>query len=147
MTFSFVFPVLAFAVLTLITGVAWWLMVRKPSQWARWAERENGYWLKKGLISTSLAERMKRWETGRALRLLLAITTLAGAMGFAVTASFFAKAMSLANRKPVPMYTPTFLNKPIQRPATNRPAATRPQTNKPPKVTSRSAATNKTARP
>jgi hypothetical protein len=50
-----------------------WFMVTKPEQWSRLVDRENDFWLKRGLISTSLSEWTRRLEKGLLLRFLVGI--------------------------------------------------------------------------
>jgi hypothetical protein len=82
---NFLLPVLAAAAVTTIAGILWWLMACRPSQWAAYVDHENNFWREKGLISATLAERLKRWEKGAVLKWLAALTTIVATIGLAIT--------------------------------------------------------------
>jgi hypothetical protein len=82
---NFLLPVLAAAAVTAIAGIVWWLMARRPIQWAAYVDRENDFWREKGFISATFAKRLKRWEKGAVLKWLAALTTVAAAVGLAIT--------------------------------------------------------------
>jgi hypothetical protein len=110
----FIVPVLVLAALTLVAGWAWWCMTRRPERWARWVDRENDFWRDRGLISTGLAERMKRWEKGRALKLIVAFTMCIGAIGVVLTMLVLAKALRVEHQKLRLPYNPALHLKPVK---------------------------------
>ena len=50
-----------------------WLafMIISPSKWDAIVEKENGFWVKKGLLKNSTAEKFIEFESGKWLKLLL----------------------------------------------------------------------------
>lgn len=106
----------ALSALTMVAFAGWWLMVRQPQQWASWVDRENDFWRGKGLITTALAEKLKRWEKGRAIKLLAAVTTFIGAIGLSLTLAVLVKAVSLQHQKLRMPYNPALLSKPPKQP-------------------------------
>ena len=58
-------------VLTAFLYLWLWFVTRRPGKWAAWVDRENDYWVRKGLISDTFAEAMKRIEKGRPLKVVL----------------------------------------------------------------------------
>jgi hypothetical protein len=96
---NFVVPVVMLAGVTLVGALGWWLMVRRPERWARWVDRENDFWRDRGLVSASVAERMKRLEKGTGLKLLAAATAIIGAIGLALTLAVLVKVISIQHHK------------------------------------------------
>lgn len=111
---NFVLPVLLFACGTLILALVWWLMARRPEQWARWVERENNFWRDRGWISPATAEKMKRWETGAALKLFAAGTAIIGAVGLALTLAVLLQAASIEHQKIRMPYNPALQPKKVR---------------------------------
>lgn len=61
-----------------IAALGWLWMgftLRYPAKWAAIVDKENAFWVSRGLLSTALAERFKRIEKGRTLKLLVALIT------------------------------------------------------------------------
>jgi hypothetical protein len=61
-------------VLVLITAFEYiwlWFIITRPEKWAVWVDRENDFWVRKGIISAPFAERMKRREKGLPQKLLV----------------------------------------------------------------------------
>lgn len=94
------------AALTFAAFAGWFLMARRPRQWAEWVERENDFWRGKGFISAEFADHLKRWEKGRTLRFLAAITTCIGLIGFALSLTVWIKMVNLQHQKPRMPYNP-----------------------------------------
>ena len=102
----------ALAALTLVSFAGWWLMTRKPKQWALWVEQENNFWRDKGLLSSKLTEKLKRWETGKVLKTIVATTTIIGLVGTALTATVLIKGVALQHQKLKMPYNPALWPKP-----------------------------------
>ena len=103
---NFVLPVMALAALTFFGALAWWLMARRPEQWARWVDQENDFWRERGWVSARLAERMKQWEKGRTLKLLAAATAIIAAIGLALTLAVLLKVVAIQHQKIRMPYNP-----------------------------------------
>ena len=104
-------PVAGCEVLTAVAGWAWWCMTWDAKRWASWVDRENNFWRDKGLISASLAERLKRFEKGRVLKWLAGGTALAGLVGVALAMSVLYKEGQLENRPLRLPYNPALQRK------------------------------------
>ena len=114
---NFVAPVVALAGLTLVAGSAWWLMAQRPARWGAWVDGENDFWRARGVVSASLAERMKRGEKGRGLRWVAAGTTLLGVIGMVITMTVLIKVVALEHQRVEMPYNPALHPKPVNRPA------------------------------
>jgi hypothetical protein len=69
-------------VLTVIS-LAWlWFMVNRPERWSQLVDKENDFWVGKGMVSASKAEWFRRFEKGFGQKVLVAIAALLGATGF-----------------------------------------------------------------
>jgi hypothetical protein len=112
-----IFITAALAALTLVAFAGWWLMTRRTEQWALWVDRENNFWRNKGLLSPGLAEKLKRWETGRAFKTLAAVTTLIGLIGVALTITVLIKGLSLQHQKLRMPYNPALQVRPSRPPS------------------------------
>lgn len=112
----------ALAALTLVSFAGWWLMARRPQQWALWVERENNFWRDKGLLSPALTEKLKRWETGKFFKTLAAATTLIGLIGMTLTVTVLIKGFALQHQKLRMPSNPVLWKKPV------KPAPAKPKT-------------------
>ena len=74
-------------VLTLLTLVVLWLMVARPATWQRLVDKENDFWVSKGLVSASAW--FRRFEKGAGQKVLVALAGLLGAAGFIALALQF----------------------------------------------------------
>ena len=102
--------------LTALALTGWWLMTRRPQRWTLWVERENNFWRDKGVISSAFSEKLKSWETGRPLRILVGLTAMIGLIGILLTLVVLGKAMSLEHRKLRLPYNPALQVKPANPP-------------------------------
>jgi hypothetical protein len=69
--------------LATITGLYWawlWFIMAQPQKWAAIVDRENDFWVKRGLQSAQTAEKFKRWEKGRVLKVLLSVAAVLGTL-------------------------------------------------------------------
>ncbi len=50
-----------------------WLafIIGAPTKWGDLVEKENGYWVKKGIFKTSTANKMIKFEKGKGLKFLI----------------------------------------------------------------------------
>jgi hypothetical protein len=64
-----------------------WLcfMLWQPARWATFVDWEYDFWVRRGLISPSLAEKCKRLEKGLVLKCLVAVTAILGTVFLLVT--------------------------------------------------------------
>ncbi len=76
-------------VLTLFALVVLWLMVARPATWGRFVDKENDFWVNKGLISASASAWFRRFEKGAGQKLLVALAASLGALGFVTLALQF----------------------------------------------------------
>src|SRR3954468_16869807 len=114
MHLNFVVPVVVLAGLTLVAGSAWWFMARRPARWAAWVDGENDFWQARGIVSASLAERMKRWEKGRLLRWMAAGTTVIGVIGLGITMSVLVKVVALEHQRVRMPFNPMLQMRPVK---------------------------------
>ena len=55
-----------------------WFIVKRPEKWAAWVDIENDFWVRKGIVSSSFVDRMRRREKGLTLKLLVGAGALLG---------------------------------------------------------------------
>ena len=54
--------------------LAWLIFILLwPIQWASIVDKENGYWVKKGLLKVTTAEKVSRFEKGIGFKILIVI--------------------------------------------------------------------------
>jgi hypothetical protein len=71
--------------LVVITVFCWlwlWFMVKKPARWGMMVDRENAFWVSKGIVSASFAEKFKRFEKGRGQKVLVCAAAVVGTAGY-----------------------------------------------------------------
>ena len=61
-----------------ISNICLWFMIARPEQWGRLVDRENDFWVSKGIVSPSLSGWFRQFEKGLGLKILLGISTLLG---------------------------------------------------------------------
>jgi hypothetical protein len=64
-----------------LTAGCWlwlWFMVRRPERWNSIVEKENAFWVSRGVVSASLAERIKSFERGRGQKILVGTGAVLG---------------------------------------------------------------------
>jgi len=62
-----------------VLGYIWlWFILKRPEKWAVWVDRENDFWVRKGIVSAAFAERQKRRETGWPQKILVGIMAFGG---------------------------------------------------------------------
>ena len=67
-----------------------WLMIRQPKKWATWVDRENDFWVRKGILSVAFAERIKSCEKGL-LKILLGAGVFFNTCGLIYIGFFWAR--------------------------------------------------------
>ena len=75
---SYMLPLISTLVgLTFVVGFSFWLgfMLARPTQWAKFTETENAFWVRRGL-PVKWAEACKRFEQGTGNKVLMAVTIL-----------------------------------------------------------------------
>ena len=68
-------------ILIALTAGCWlwlWFMVQRPERWSSIVEKENAFWVSRGIVSASLAERIKRFERGRGQKILIGTGAVLG---------------------------------------------------------------------
>jgi len=70
----------ALAILTAFLAVWFWFICRRPDRWASWVDRENDFWVRKGIISASFSQEFRRLEKGIVLKLLVGGGALIGTL-------------------------------------------------------------------
>jgi len=58
-------------VLTVFTYIWLWFLIQRPQKWASFVDRENDFLVRKGFISATFADRMKRHEKGLTQKLIV----------------------------------------------------------------------------
>ena len=54
--------------------VAWLIfVVLCPNQWSMIVDKENGFWVEKGIVKAATAERIARFEKGKGFKILLTV--------------------------------------------------------------------------
>jgi hypothetical protein len=74
-------PFLLLLVCTVVFIYGWWMMSRHPERWAKWVEKENSYWVRKGWVSAKTSESIQRWEKGPFLKNFAAFAAIIGLVG------------------------------------------------------------------
>ena len=77
------FVCLAILALVAIASIIWlWFMIFKPEQWSRLVDKENDFWVGKGIVSPSLSGWFRRFEKGLGQKILVGIAAAMGIGGF-----------------------------------------------------------------
>jgi hypothetical protein len=77
------------AVVTAITLGLLGFIISQPGRWSDLVDKENDFWVGKGMVSAALAEKFRRFEKGPGQKILTALVSLAGVIGFIVLATAF----------------------------------------------------------
>ena len=48
-----------------------------PSKWASFVDKENSFWVKKGIFKESTAKRMSKFEKGKVLKIIIILGIMA----------------------------------------------------------------------
>jgi hypothetical protein len=59
-----------------------WYIVTHPARWAELVDKENDFWVGKGMVPRATAEWFRRFEKGPAQKILVALVGLLAAIGF-----------------------------------------------------------------
>lgn len=71
-------PFLIIATTSLLL-LAWlWFIIAKPQCWSHFVDRENSFWLKRGIYTPKFAERCSRFSNGVWLKTIIAIEAIFG---------------------------------------------------------------------
>lgn len=57
----------------------WYMMVR-PQQWNTFVDKENDFWISKGMLSPTIGSNIKQFEKGLGMKVLVAIAALIGSV-------------------------------------------------------------------
>ena len=63
-------------VLTVMWSFLLAMMIRHRLKWGRIVDRENEFWVRKGVLSRSTGERIKRFEKGLGLKILVVLNLI-----------------------------------------------------------------------
>lgn len=55
-----------------------WFTIAKPEQWSRFVDRENDFWVKRGMLPASLVDRFRRFEKGPGQKILIGSGAMLG---------------------------------------------------------------------
>jgi hypothetical protein len=77
------------AVVTAITLGLLGFIIAQPGKWSELVDKENDFWVAKGLVSPAKSEKFRRFEKGPGQKILTAVVCLAGVIGFIVLALLF----------------------------------------------------------
>jgi len=83
---------LALGLIAVVTAIALGLLgfiITQPGRWSELVDRENDFWVGKGVVSAEKAEKFRRFEKGPGQKILTALVSLAGLIGFIVLAFLF----------------------------------------------------------
>ncbi len=97
-----------------VSGWAWWLRVMRPEKWNAMVDRDNDFWVKKGLISPALAERVKAAEKGLLMKWTLGFCAIFLAIGVVVNVGELVRLARMDNRRVKLPYNPALIIKPKQ---------------------------------
>jgi hypothetical protein len=61
-----------------------WFMIARPKQWSSFVDKENDFWLKRGIVSASFSERSRRFEKGLGQKILVGSTAILSTVGLLV---------------------------------------------------------------
>ena len=89
---------LLYGALALVTmfGCGWlWSIVKRPEKWSAWVEKENDFWVRKGLASAAFADRCKHREKGLPMKLLVGTIVLLGGGGLIFSGCLFLRIVLL----------------------------------------------------
>jgi hypothetical protein len=56
-------------------------MVKRPGKWGAVVDQENAFWVNRGILSVSFAEKFKRIEKGPAQRYLVCAAAIISSVG------------------------------------------------------------------
>jgi len=69
-------------VVALVSLVWLWFILARPGQWSELVDKENDFWVGKGVLPSTLADRIRRFEKGPAQKFLVGLVGLISAVGF-----------------------------------------------------------------
>ena len=75
-------------VVTVFALVLLWYILARPAQWSEIVDKENDFWVGKGIVPPATAEWFRRFEKGPAQKFLVGFVGLLGAIGFIALAVF-----------------------------------------------------------
>lgn len=70
-----------------LTAFCWlllWYLIARPVEWSRLVDKENDFWVNRGIVSASFSDRFRRFEKGIGLKVLVGIGAILGTVGFLV---------------------------------------------------------------
>lgn len=62
--------IIVFMLVSMLCWVWLWFMIKRSAKWERLVDRENGFWISKG-VAVAFFEKLKRFEKGPGQRLLV----------------------------------------------------------------------------
>jgi hypothetical protein len=72
-------PDIVILVFLTAVSIAWFcFLILKPDKWSRWTEMESAFYVRKRLLSPSVADRMKRFAQGLGAKLVIGFCVLLG---------------------------------------------------------------------
>jgi hypothetical protein len=81
---SEIFVHLGILVTATAASIVWlWFMIAKPERWSQIVDKENDFWVRKGIVPASFSEWFRRFEKGLRLKILVGSAALLG-MGFII---------------------------------------------------------------
>jgi len=91
-----------------------WLVfvICRREKWIAFVDKDNDFWVRKGIFSETFAEKFRRIEKGIALKLLLGCGVLLGVFGIVVIGIYWRKACALQVREEVSAVVNEISNKP-----------------------------------
>lgn len=78
---SFYFWLGIAVLLTVLGYIGLWFILKRPEKWGAWVDKENDFWVRKGLASVRFAERNKRLEKGLPMKLMVGVVPAIGTSG------------------------------------------------------------------
>ena len=80
---TLIYLLLGFLGVVAVACFIWlWFIVARPARWSQLVDKENDFWVGKGLVSASASAWFRRFEKGPGQKLLVGLVGLLGATGF-----------------------------------------------------------------
>jgi hypothetical protein len=69
-------------VVALVSLVWLWFILARPSRWSELVDKENDFWVGKGVLPSAMADWIRRFEKGPAQKFFVGLVGLISAVGF-----------------------------------------------------------------
>ena len=86
------------AALAFLSGAWLWFLVRRPGQWTAFVEKENAFWVRKGILSRAFVEKWKWIDTAVWVKLLVGAAFVINASAFVYGVFLIIRSGALTHR-------------------------------------------------